>query len=255
LTTFWLVSQNRSRYQCRMKTLIGSLVFFLSLTSIFSEEVGVVTFIQGNTTLSGPRNKKPTPLKINQVLRVGDKVTTMDGTCEIQLATQATIRMEKYTSLSLDEILNPSTKRTTVKAYSGKLFVKAHKQEAGKEQKLSIVAPSYVAGVRGTEFIVALPDAGGTNEDLKLADGVYVNEGTVAVGDPKKKKDVLVEANEEIVVSGSEFKKQILNEYAKEKMIIFEHLKQIKEENYNLIKEQNLKNSDLIDSMKGKTTP
>jgi hypothetical protein len=236
-----------------MKSLLSCLVALFLFLPLSAEEVGVVTFVQGKVTLSGPRTKPPgEAVRINQIVKKGDTLTSLDGICEIQLATQATIRMEKYSALSLDELLNPKTKQTTVRAYSGKLFVKAHKQSSKSENKLTVTSPSYVAGVRGTEFIFALPDAGGKNDDLTLPDGVYVNEGTVAVQGEKKGKELLVHANEEVVQSGKDLKVQILNDYAREKMKIFEHLDQMKEDNYKLIKEQFLKNEELMQEMKGK---
>jgi hypothetical protein len=236
-----------------MKYIVSYLIATLFLFPLFAEEVGVVTFIQGKAILTGPRTKAGGEnIRINQVLKKDDTVETKEGVVEIQLATQATIRMEKFSKLSLQDILNPKTKQTNVRAYSGKLFVKAHKQPSGGSNKLTISSPSYVAGVRGTEFLVALPESGGTNNDLKLDDGVYVNEGTVAVQSDEKSKEVLVKENEEIVVNGKELKKQILNEYAREKMKIFEKLDQMKEENYKLIKEQFLKNEETMNEMKGK---
>ncbi len=231
-------------------------VYLLTLSCFFpllSEEVGVVTFVQGKSTVSGPRLKAGGEnIKINQILKKDDTVETKDGVCEIQLATQATIRMEKFSKLTLVDLLNPKSKQTTVKAYSGKLFVKAHKQGMKAGSKLTVISPSYVAGVRGTEFLVALPEEGGENSDLTVPDGVYVNEGTVAVQSDEKSKVVLVNQNEEIVVSGKTLKKQLLDEYVKEKMKIFEKLDQLKEENYKLIRDQALKNEETLNEMKGK---
>jgi hypothetical protein len=236
-----------------MKYFLAYFVSVLFLLPLTAEDVGVVTFVQGKSILTGPRAKQGgESIRLNQILKKGDGIQTKDGVCEIQLATQATIRMEKFSSLSLEELLNPKTKQTTVRAYSGKLFVKAHKQAAKGSNKLNIISPSYVAGVRGTEFIVALPDEGGVNPDLSLQDGVYVNEGTVAVQNDESNKEVLVKENEQITVSGKELKKEILDEYVKSKMKIFERLDQMKEENYKLIKEQFLKNEEAMSEMKGK---
>ncbi|TGL61199.1 iron dicitrate transport regulator FecR [Leptospira ognonensis] len=236
-----------------MKFILVSLFASAFLFPLFSEEVGVVSFVQGKILLTGPRAKAGgESVRINQILKKEDTIETKDGVCEIQLATQATIRMEKFSKLSLVNLLDPKTKQTTVRAYSGKLFVKAHKQSSSGQNKLTVTSPSFVAGVRGTEFIVALPDAGGVNSDLKLPDGVYVNEGTVAVQKDEKSKEILVKENEEIVVTGKELIKQMLADYAKEKMKIFESLDQIKEENYKLIRDQALKNEETMNQMKGK---
>ncbi|TGK84543.1 iron dicitrate transport regulator FecR [Leptospira montravelensis] len=232
---------------------IFCLFFTLTLSA---EEVGIISFIQGKNYLSGPRFKKAKePVKLGSILKKGDTITTEDGTCEIQLATQATIRLAKYSSVQIEDLLNPKSKSTTLKLVGGKLFVKAHKPESGlpSQNPLSVVNPSFVAGVRGTEFLAAAPDTAGENEDLsKIETGVYVNEGTVAVSPDKKGKVTLVTENEEVLVSGKELKKQILDEFVKEKMRIFQEFKAIKEENYQRIKEQYENNDKLMNDYKGK---
>ncbi|EOQ87777.1 sigma factor regulatory protein, FecR/PupR family [Leptospira yanagawae serovar Saopaulo str. Sao Paulo = ATCC 700523] len=233
-----------------------SLIFLLLFaTAITADEVGVVSFVQGKNYISGPRfkNAKET-VRLGSVLKKGDTITTEDGSCEIQLATQATVRLSKFSSLKIDELLNPKTKSTTLNLVSGKLFVKAHKPEGGapSNTQLSVVNPSFVAGVRGTEFLVSTPNQGGEDEELKdVETGVYVNEGTVAVSPDKKGKQTLVAENEEVVVSGKQLKKQILDEFVKEKMRIFEQFKAIKEENYQRIKEQYEKNDQMMNDYKG----
>ncbi|WP_411821934.1 FecR domain-containing protein [Leptospira sp. 'Mane'] len=233
-----------------MKKISLLFLFFVCVFPIFAEEVAVVSFVKGEVTWTGSK-KTGESLKFNQVLKKGDKVTTKDGTCELQLATQATIRLAKFTEASIEDLLNPKSRQSTVKVFTGKLFVKAHKTNK-TQNKLNIVSPTLVAGVRGTEFIVAAPVGEGADPDLELKEGVYVNEGTVAVTPDKKGKEVLTGADEEVTLDGKILKKQILNEYAKEKMKIFEQFKQIKEENYLLIKEQYQKNEDLMNEMKGK---
>lgn len=234
-----------------------SLLFFVFLftTALAAEEVGVVSFVQGKNFISAPRfkNKKET-VRLGSVLKKGDTITTEDGSCEIQLATQATIRLSKFSSLKIDELLSPKTKTTTLNLVGGKLFVKAHKPANGgpSDSQLSVVNPSFVAGVRGTEFLVATPNQGGEDEELKdVETGVYVNEGTVAVSPDKKGKQTLVAENEEVVLSGKQLKKQILDEFVKEKMHIFEQFKAIKEENYQRIKEQYEKNDQIMNDYKG----
>ena len=91
-----------------MKQALYLFMICFSLIPIFGDEVGVVTFVQGKANLIG--KKTNTAIKINQVLKKGDTIKTEDGACEIQLATLATVRMEKFSSLSLDDILNPKSK-------------------------------------------------------------------------------------------------------------------------------------------------
>ncbi|GBF50468.1 sigma factor regulatory protein, FecR/PupR family [Leptospira ryugenii] len=235
-----------------MRSFAFLVLFFSLSTQLFSEEVAVLTFIQGKVSFIASGKTKAESVKLNQILKAGDSIQTENGICELQLATQATIRIEKFSRIFLEDILNPKTKQTKVRAMAGKLFVKVHKHEKTKNHQLSVVSPSYVAGVRGTEFIVSNPDEGGTNPDLDLESGVFVNEGSVAVSGPDK-KEVMVKQNEEIVLKGKDFKKQILSNYAKEKMQIFQKLSQMKEENYQLFKEQHLNNQKLMEEMKGKT--
>ncbi|MCG6143045.1 FecR family protein [Leptospira bandrabouensis] len=234
-----------------------SVLFLLFAATLSAEEVGIVSFIQGKNYLSGPRFKKAKePVKLGSILKKGDTITTEDGTCEIQLATQATIRLSKFTSMQIEDLLNPKSKATTLKLVGGKLFVKAYKPASGvpSQNQLKVVNPSFVAGVRGTEFLAAAPDTGGTDDEMSNVEtGVYVNEGTVAVSPDKKGKETLVKENEEVLVSGKELKKQILDEFVKEKMRIFQEFKAIKEENYQRIKDQYEKNDQLMNEYKGKT--
>ncbi|TGL45128.1 FecR domain-containing protein [Leptospira perdikensis] len=238
-----------------MIRFVVSILFLFVTSTLIADEVGIISFVQGTNYLSGPRFKKAKePVKLGSILKKGDTITTEDGTCEIQLATQATVRLSKFSSIQIEDLLNPKSKSTTLKLVGGKLFVKAHKPTSGvpSQNQLSVVNPSFVAGVRGTEFLAATPEVGGVDEDLnKVETGVYVNEGTVAVSPDKKGKQTLVAENEEVLVSGKDLKKQILDEFVKEKMRIFEEFKAIKEENYQRIKEQYEKNDQLMNDYKG----
>lgn len=229
------------------------LILGLSLTlSLSAEDVAVVSFSKGEVYISSPRFKTGREtIKLGSILQKGDTLVSKEGVCEIQLATQATIRTSHFTELKIDEILDPKTNGSHLQLVGGKLFVKAHKEE-GQNRQLTISSPSYVAGVRGTEFLLSTPGSGGEDESLKLDTGVFVNEGSVAVKPEASASEVLVNGNEEIVSSGKEMTKQILNEFAKEKMRIFEEFKKIKKENYERIKEQNRKNSELLNEFKNR---
>ncbi|MDF3820658.1 FecR domain-containing protein [Leptospira sp. 96542] len=235
-----------------MLRFLLAFFFLLVQTSVFAEDLGIVSFVQGENLVSGPRfPKKPELLKLGSVLKRGDTVISKDGVCEIQLATQATVRTEKFSEILLSEILEPKTNTSTLRIMSGKLFVQAHKQKDNSNQ-LKIITPSYVAGVRGTEFFVTTTSE--SEGDNTLAEGVFVNEGIVSVhsnGAPETSGS-LVKSNEEIIVFGTDLKKQILNEFAKEKMKIFKDFKKIKEENYVRIKEQIEKNEQLMEEIKGR---
>lgn len=235
-----------------MRIILGFCLFIVSSWSVFGEEVAVVSFVQGVNYAKSNRFKTGREtLKLGSILEKGDTIVSEEGSCEIQLATHATIRTNKYTEIKIDRLLDNS--QTALELVSGKLFVKAHKEE-GEKRQLNVSTPSYVAGVRGTEFLLATPNSEGEDDEINLNTGVYVNEGSVGVTANGSKNEVVVSENEEIVSQGNKLKKQILNEFAKEKMRIFAEFKQIKKENYERYKEQRRKNSEILNQFKSQET-
>lgn len=233
------------------------LLFFLSISSnkLFAEELAVVTFLQGEvyseSALKPKARKKAT---LYMLLKKGDQILSLDGTCEISIAGKASVRLAKFSSVKMEEILSGKNNGSVIRITSGKIFTKASKAKP-EDPDLNVISASFVAGVRGTEFLVSMPNLEGKpNDELELENGVYVNEGIVAVSvdSSPKTKELLVEANEQVRINGKEAIKEILNEYAKAKMEIFADFQEFKEENYEIMKEQYLKNSNLMEQMKKK---
>ncbi len=239
----------------KISVLVLGLFLSLSVNRLYAEELAVVTFIQGEVfaeSVSKQKTRKKAALYM--LLKKGDQIIALDGTCEISIAGKASIRLSKFSSVKMEEILSGKNNGSVIRITSGKIFTKANKAKP-EDPDLNIVSSSYVAGVRGTEFLVSLPNfEGKPNDDLDLEDGVYVNEGIVAVSvdSSPKTKEVLVEANEQVRINGKEAIKEILSEYAKTKMEIFADFQEFKEENYEIMKEQYLKNSNLMEQMKKK---
>lgn len=222
-------------------------------SGLYAEELAVVTFIQGEVILEPiTKSKSKKQLSLYTLLRKGDQVTTHEGTCEISIAGKASIHLAKFSSVRLEEVLSSKGNGSVIRIASGKIFTKANKAKPD-DPSLTIVASSFVAGVRGTEFLVSQTNWNGLpNADLDLEDGVYVNEGTVSVSTDPKAKETIVQADEQVRLNGKEAIKEILSDFAKSKMEIFADFQDFKEENYLIMKEQYLKNSNLMEQMKKK---
>ncbi len=85
------------------------------------------------------------------------------------------------------------------------------------------------------------------NEDSDIPDGVFVNEGEVAVHSSSE-SDVDLKAGEQATWNGKELFVEPLKEFMKEKMKIIQNFKTIKTENYEMLKNQKLKNKELLEN-------
>lgn len=215
---------------------------FPSLLSA-GEEVAVALFVTGKVQFT--QGTKTEALKKNTVLTKSAKVETADGKADLQLGANAVIRLAPYTKIEIAELLSDGSKNTTqVRLVSGKLF--ANVQKSGQKEDLQISSASYTAGVRGTQFVIGETGNGSPkNEDSDIPDGVFVNEGQVAV-DSSSGGSINVNAGQQASWNGKELLLGPLQEFMKEKMKIIQTFKTIKAENYKLLKDQKLKNQELM---------
>ncbi|PKA04120.1 FecR family protein [Leptospira ellisii] len=220
------------------------MVFFPSYLSA-GEEVAVALFVTGKVHFT--QGAKTEALKKNTVLTKSAKVETADGKADLQLGANAVIRLAPYTKIEIAELFSDGSKNTTkVKLVSGKLF--ANVQKSTQKEDLQISSASYTAGVRGTQFVIGEEKSGSPkNEDSDIPDGVFVNEGQVAVDSSSGGGNINLNAGEQASWNGKELLLEPLKEFMKEKMKIIQTFKTIKAENYRLLKDQKLKNKELLE--------
>jgi hypothetical protein len=104
----------------------------------------------------------------------GDKIVTgPKSKVDIQIGGIATIRVASNSSVEFSQIIQNSTGSSDTKLSlgSGKLYAKVNKTQ--KKDNFSVATPTFIAGIRGTEFIVEFK-----NDNKGV---VKVVDGSVAV--------------------------------------------------------------------------
>ncbi|AOP36648.1 iron dicitrate transport regulator FecR [Leptospira tipperaryensis] len=225
--------------------LLTSFFLFFPQILFADEEVAIALFVSGKVqyTLSG----KTEALKKNVVLTKTAKVETGDGKADLQLGSSAVIRLAPFTKIEISELYSDGTKnKTKVNLVSGKLF--ANVQKSNKKEDLEVSSVSYTAGVRGTQFVISEDKENAPkNDDSSIPDGVFVNEGAVAVNSSSG-SELDLKAGEQASWNGKELLIEPLKEFMKEKMKIIQTFKTIKAENYQMLKDQKLKNKELLEN-------
>ncbi|XDD52479.1 FecR domain-containing protein [Leptospira sp. WS92.C1] len=228
------------------KIFFFSCFLFLFPQIIFAdEEVAIALFVSGKVQFI--QGGKTNSLKKNIVLTKMAKVETGEGKADLQLGSNAVIRIAPFTKIEIAELYSDGSKNTAkVTLVSGKLF--ANVQKSNKKEDLQVSSASYTAGVRGTQFVISEEtNKSPRNEDSEIPDGVFVNEGQVAV-DSTSGNNLNVQAGEQASWNGKELLLEPLKEFMKEKMKIIQNFKTIKAENYQMLKDQKLKNKELLEN-------
>ncbi|EMY78479.1 sigma factor regulatory protein, FecR/PupR family [Leptospira weilii serovar Ranarum str. ICFT] len=225
--------------------LFGSFLILSPQIVFADEEVAIVLFVTGKA--QSIQAGKTEALKKNVVLTKSAKVETGEGKADLQLGANSVVRLAPFTKIEIAELFSDGSKNTTkVTLISGKLF--ANVQKSGKKEELEISSASYTAGVRGTQFVIAEEKTKAPkNEDSDIPDGIFVNEGEIAVHSSSG-KDLDLKTGEQAVWDGKELLVEPLKEFMKEKMKVIQNFKAIKGENYQMLKEQKLKNKELLEN-------
>lgn len=219
------------------------VAFYLFLPQILfaNEEIAIVLFVTGKVQYS--QAGKTETLKKNVILTKNAKVETGEGKADLQLGANAVIRIAPFTKIEIAELFSDNSKNTAkLTLVSGKLFTNV--QKSNKKEELEISSASYTAGVRGTQFVISEEKMKAPrNGDSDIPEGVFVNEGEVTVH-PSSGNDLNLQAS----WNGKELLAEPLKEFMKEKMKIIQNFKAIKSENYQMLKEQKLKNKELLEN-------
>ncbi|WP_061269516.1 FecR family protein [Leptospira interrogans] len=223
------------------------VAFYLFLPQILfaDEEIAIVLFVTGKVQYS--QAGKIETLKKNVILTKNAKVETGEGKADLQLGANAVIRIAPFTKIEIAELFSDNSKNTAkLTLVSGKLFTNV--QKSNKKEELEISSASYTAGVRGTQFVISEEKTKAPkNEDSDIPEGVFVNEGEVTVH-PSSGNDLNLQAGEQASWNDKELLAEPLKEFMKEKMKIIQNFKAIKSENYQMLKEQKLKNKELLEN-------
>lgn len=240
----------------KYRTLLSVFTIFSTLivlpSSIFAEEeIAIVLFVVGD--VSGTLNGKKLSLKKNSILKRQDELETKDGKVDLQIGPSVVVRIAAFTKVKIAELSSDKkANKSKLELVSGKVFARVDK--GSKKEDFTITAPSYNAGVRGTQFVVceeneALRKDNPDNEDSDVPNGIFVKEGEVAVT-TENGKNFPLKRDEEAVVSPQGLLKQPLEDFMREKMKILDGFKKIMEENYKILRDQKLQNQELLNQTK-----
>lgn len=255
-------------------------------------QAGVVTFNKGDNKLISKEGKEQ-KIQRDVFFFKDDTIRTgKEGIVDIQLVDGVIIRIKQNSELKLSDILvedNGNTIKTRLDLKSGKVFTKTTKK-LNAESSFVIATPTFVAGVRGTEFIV---EESGDKEQTLVSDGAVSIEKLDENGKPTGKETVIEQghkgliqkdsiqsqdlSSEELaelkedsqtissltedaknkiqeIIRGVDDQKQINRETLEEQMQKNNtELNDLKDKNQQLLNEQKEKNQQLINETTGRT--
>ncbi|TGN00159.1 FecR family protein [Leptospira dzoumogneensis] len=238
------------------RVIVFAFIIFSTLISLPSslfaeEEIAIVLFIVGD--VSGIQDGKKVSLKKNSILKKQDELETKEGKVDLQIGPSVVVRIAAFTKVKIAELSSDKkSNKSKLELVSGKVFARVDK--GSKKEDFTITAPSYNAGVRGTQFVICEenevqrkenPD----HEDSDVPNGIFVKEGEVGVT-TENGKNFPLKRDEEAVISPQGLLKQPLEEFMREKMKILDGFKKIMEENYKILRDQKLQNQELLNQTK-----
>lgn len=120
-------------------------------------ELGVVTTLQGQATVSRPANPAALPLKFKDSIFERDKINTAEKSIvRVLMGGKAIVTVRELSVLTITEDLG----KTTINLDSGKIAVAVARQRMQPGERLEVHTPNAVAAVRGTVFIVEVKRQG-----------------------------------------------------------------------------------------------
>lgn len=131
------------------------------------------------------------PAKVGVILKKGSRIETNQGSIDIQTRSGNLVRLSSYTILTIDEILESSTRLTSMELQQGVLD--AVVQKASQDEAFQVRTPTSIASVRGTKFRVQ------TGENGRPSVRVY--EGSISFApdvpeEVKKNYEVILEKDD-----------------------------------------------------------
>lgn len=224
-----------------MKQILIYTILLLSSGGLFAQNKALALVVQIKGKSEIVRGGKTIPAKVNELIQKGDLLRThKDASVSVQLSSGAMFKMAADTEVMLADLVRDNSGfRVKLDVRRGSLANKI--DQMGGKDNYTVQAPTAVAGVRGTEFLVEI------NEAVNQAT-VLVNDGSVAVQDPSGKlpEEVCEEGNK-IVSDGQQMKESLLEQFEKDKMAIFAEMSRFKQQNFEQLVEQIRKNREMMD--------
>jgi len=237
-----------------VKNLSAFFLFFLILTSqthAASDNQGaIVIFVSGDVFHVDTKGKK-NKLKIGASIQKNESIVTENGKVRVQVAQAYICHLSSYTKITFDELQAQKEKlNVEVNLEYGQIYSKLEKGDTNSKN-LRIKTATVVAAVRGTEFLSSQQNTlNQKGEDSDVPDGIFVNKGEVSVELIKSEQQIMVSSGEQVVATGEELRKEIMEKFIQKKMEIFKHLELQKEKNLKMLQDQKEKGESLLDSVK-----
>ena len=157
--------------------------------------VARITFIKGE--VSALRGTEKVALDVGTVLQQGDKVLTgSEAQVELFLKGQGIVRLSENSELALSVLSEGNKTQLGLNSGTGAFFLK----KMDRSGDFKVQAPTAVAGVRGTTFLMSVPEAGTTR--------IALYDGAIAVNNDKGKELVIDRPGEINVRSGMDLSAQ-----------------------------------------------
>jgi hypothetical protein len=143
-------------------------------------QVGIVTTLQGQATVSRVTTAASLPLKFKDSIFERDKINTAEkSTVKVLMGGKAVVTVRELSVLTITEDLG----KTTVNLESGKIAVAVARQMMKPGDRIEVHTPNAVAAVRGTIFVVEVTRQGAQlGGSLGAQTQVTSVSGTVQVG-------------------------------------------------------------------------
>ena len=189
----------------RRVTVAGAAVLFFPVLAWAqgASEVGVVSTIEGQATVSRLASTTGIPLKFKDSVFERDRISTGENsTVKVLMGGRAIVTVRELSVLTITEELG----KTTVNLESGKIAVGVARQRMKPGERIEVVTPNAVAAVRGTVFVVEVKRQGAQQGGGNLAvdTEVVTVHGTVEVGSTAHPaQTVLVNAFQSYGITGS----------------------------------------------------
>ena len=164
--------------------LLSALVLTLVPVSAWAQaqsQVGIVTTLQGQATVSRLATPASLPLKFKDSIFERDKINTAEKSIvKVLMGGKAVVTVRELSVLTITEDLG----KTTVNLESGKIAVAVARQRMKPDDRLEVRTPNAVAAVRGTVFVVEVTRQGAQLGGGGLGANTQVTSvsGTVQVG-------------------------------------------------------------------------
>lgn len=194
------------------------------------EPLGLIVYKAGEAYLTS--GGKTRAAQANELVGRGDTLKTKSGKVTIQLKAGVVFAISNNTEVNIAKL---DDKASAIKLKQGSV---AGQVKSSKGYGFQIIAPTAVAGVRGTDVIVEADEKG----DSK----VMVENGTVDVSDEQGKEKQAVGDGEKVVCSTKGIQKGIMDAFEKQKFEIFKEFNRVKKMNLEMIIEQKRQNRELI---------